>query len=1023
MNSGNSKLDSLFNSLPSVYRTDAGMQHSTLFAVFKADAEVLGDVQRKLDQVRDNTYIATADSDALEANFGLLVDFPKPPRLNTLSNGDDIYRAMLKSFFRVFQSGATTGSMKEAITTATSYLTTDPSTADSITVTNYTHLLVPDTSITLTWPAIQTGIGATVVGPATPSDISFFPADIIPVAYDDINQIVSFTGTINTGTLYQVVYSRDNGSFNGTNWINTSDQSILARNPFNLRSDAIPTYDNPIFSYWWSTFNADGEGVIIDEFKLAPTESDLVWRLPEKTIEFVSPFTGQVLTRTTDFYNLSGTVYDIEHLDSVNIDTLFTDIPSNYYTDVSPIYTNYYIRYSANNNGPNAALSQFNGSLNKFTKKYGSVVFPSDNFGQLDFFEKGSGFDPNDIFGSGTKNIWLNVPNKNSAYILSNDTIYERTFSLHEKILYDENFESGKLNRIQSTYLTGTLITDLVGVPLDDKNDCLMLMSQSSGTLTIVNPLLSNEAISTANRVSVDFFDSLNSGTQTLIDVTRTGTTNHYNRFRFGIDSDIIGFEYTTTDPLASSKNFGFVETYFNNNQSIDRALNVASYTLITGTNPNVQFSDVSMFPGDFPFLASQTMTANASNSLISNSDRLVVQYNTTAATYGISISMENYRNLGNYLGTPMYGTDTITLSEQTNGFDRIWVSTISKAQLDPNTGLISHVNLGSPSFILNQTGTTTVEIVKGVGTILNGTTYTNELIFNPGTLWGNLGTANGDLSTIIAGSQSNIRIQTKNTDAYYHFSLQNDALKTQFLNTLSTQSGFLNSTVPYFYQIFTNPNNVDVPKTYLNQFPRREGWGRLIFDFGTSYTGTTAMLDESVFYNSPIGFSGTLISSTGLALTNISSYPDSEFSYFDNIKLSYFDADQTLPQYQLKSLTNDDWQGSALNQNTILDNKYFELDPQPNFQFSVNVKGLDESFIHVVSKIINKIKPEHTIVTSIFESDQFLDTTEAVPLVSNPATNWESGNINSNTIILPLVSSSDPSNDKIGAVSISGNI
>lgn len=1029
MNTGNVFLDNLFNGLSSIYRTDDGMVHSNLFTVFNADAEVFQDIQRKIDQIADNRYIATADPDALEANFGLLIDFPKPPRLNTLTNGDEIYRAMVRSLFKVFQSGSTNAAMNQALDTAVSFLTIDPRVEDAVTVVNYTYLLTVDNDITLSWDAIQPS-GSFVVGPARPQDIEFFPSDIIPVAYDPNNRIVSFTGTINTGTQYQVIYSRDNRSFRGTNWINISDSTAQSPSPFTLSSGNIGTYNNPEFSYWWSTFNADGNGVVIDEFKITRQDSSLAWRLPEKTIQFISPYSGEVLTRTIEFYNLSGTAYDIEHLDSVNLDSAFSDKPLNYYTDVSPLYTNYYIRYSNNNTGPAAALSQFNGALPKFLKKFQSIEFTSDNFGTLDFFEKTSGFDTNDIFGTGTRNVWLNVPNVNGKYILSNEELSERSFSLHERILFQENFESGQLNRIGSTYPSGTTITDLVGVPFFDKEDCLMLMSPAASLPVSASPIITGNAIQQTNRVQVDFFDPLNSGTNTFIDVIRTGTSaSDYNRFRFGIDSDILGIDFSSSDPLASSKTFGFVETYFNDTTSTARTVNVgdfissgtASYVFVTGTNPNVLFSNTSLRPTG---IAGGKITPNAPTGLIANADRWIIEFTNTgtAASAGFNISMQNYTSLGTFAGVPKYGHEVINFYMGGAG---VWEWQHIQDVVVDGLGNTTLSFVGGVTAIPIATGLNTLEMIKGSGTILNGNLYTTQFP-NPGKNWGNLGVApngGGPLNTVSIGDPNSLEIISDGNKLFQHYDLQNDGAKQDFEEKLDLWPVISNSTVPYFYQIFTDPNNKSAPKVFLNQFPRNFGWNRLTIDFGTKYSGTTATFGESVFFNNPsVGFSGTLVAPSGIAMINTSELPTSEFSYFDNVKASYYDASQTLPEYQTAVILQEDWQGSALSESTIIDNKFFELDPQPNFQFNVLIKGLDESFIFIINKIIEKLKPAHTIATSIFEQDQSLDTTSQVPIVSSTGTDWETGNIMNNIIIKPTGESTSPTNDLPGLITISGN-
>lgn len=1027
MESGSPILNNLFNGLSSIYRTDDGMVNSNMFTILDAEAEVFDDIQRKINLVNDNTYIATASPDALEANFGVLVGFPKPPRLNTLTNGDEIYRAMLKSLFRVFQSGATTGSMDQSLSTAISFLTTDPNTNQIERVINHTHLFVVDSGIKLTWPAVHAS-GNNVNGPALASDIVFFPNDLIVTGYDSQNQTIAFTGNANTGTNYSIIYNRDNRPYNGSNWINLTNPNEVNVSPFDLKSQPIQTYDNPLFSYWWNTFNADGDGVVIDQFAISGTESSLAWRLPEKTIEFVSPYSSNTLTRTIEFYNESGTAYNIEQVDNVNRDIFFSDIPLNYYTDVSPNFANYYIRYSANNNGPSVALTQFLGSLPKFTKRYSSIEFPSSNFGQLDFFEKNGNFSVNDLFGTGTTNIWLNVPNVNGIYALSNDFLFQRQFSLHENILYTENFESGKLNRISTTNSTGTRISDVVGVPSFQKEDCLMLMGLTSGTSISVSPILTNDIVSVANHVEVDVFDSLNSGTKTLVDIVRTGNSGQYNKFRFGIDDDLLNFEFSALDPLAASKNFGFVETYFENANSTDRTMRVQnvlspttfkSYNFATGTNPNVLFSTISMVPsGGFV-----NVTPNASSSIISNANKASIQYNDASTVNGaLTFTMSNYRLLGTGLITnlPYYGSETFSMISHA-GFWNWSATTVSLFNPVNETTTLS--TNGGITNIPYTTGTHVLEILKGTGVSIDGAVYTGSSFQNLGITWSGLGVGTGPgLANVSVGDINSFKVTANSSISFFHYDFENQSLKTNFNNTLNQYSGVSSAAIPYFYQIFNDPNATEAPKVYLNQFPRTYGWNTLKVDFGTTYTGTTAGINEVQFLNTMIPFSGNLLATSGVSLSTETNYPLSEFSYFDNILASYYDASMVLPQYELSINLLNDWEGSALSESTIIDNKFFELEPQPNFQFNVFIKGLDPSFIFIINKIIDKLKPAHTIATSVFESDQSLDTTALVPIVSSTGTDWETGNIFNNIIIKATGQAIAPANDLPGFISISGN-
>lgn len=1031
MNTGNQVLDNLFNGLSSIYRTDNGMLNSNMYTVLNAEAEVFNDVNRKIGIVNADTYIATALPDALESNFGILVGFPKPPRLNTLTNGNEIYRAMLKSLFKVFQSGATTASMDEALSTAVSFLTIDPNTDQTRRVINYTHLYTVDSGIKLTWTPVQSS-GGNIVGPArngvaASGDIGFFPEDLIVTDYNSSSNTISFTGTVNTGTNYNIIYFRDNRAFNGNNWINLTNPTEVNVSPFNLKSQPVSTYDNPEFSYWWNNFNSHGQGVQIDSFSISGDDSSLVWRLPEKTIQFVSPYSQQIIDRTTEFYNESGTAYDIEHISNVNRDTLFYDTPINYYTDVPDLYTKYYIRYSSNNNGPAQALSPFLGTLPLFTRRYTSIDFPSSNFGQLDFFEKNSNFNFNDLFGTGTTNIWLNVPNVNAAYSLSNDFLFQRQFSLHQRPLFIENFESGQLNTIESTNWSGTRLTEIVGVPSFQKEDCMLLMGLVSGDAIYTSPKLSSQVVAQGNHVQIDMFDPLNSGTQTLIDITRTGTSaGEYNRFRFGIDDDVRSFEYSSQDPLSTSKKFGFVETFFENILSTDRTVDVKDhsnqnivrdYTFSTGTNPNVLFSNQSMLPNGIV-----DITPNATSDIISNSDFWSVQFE-DFGTSNLTFKLNNYKlaGTGNVTGLPFYVSESYWLFPSTSTSFFLWQSQ-TLSSFDPNIEVATFNNNGGISPIPYFTGLNTVTIIKGTGVDYNGTLYTGNTFGNPGVFWNTPGFGNGaGNQNVSIGDNASMTLLTDQNVLVDHYELGNAAKVQNYNNTLNQYSGVTSFSVPYFYQVFTDQYSNVAPKNYLTNMPRTYGWHTLTVDFGTSYTGTNVLLGDVQIFNGSIPFSGSIASTSGIQMITNTNYPLQEFSYFDNVEVSYYDPNQVLPEYALTINLAKDWEGSDLSESTIVDNKFFDLEPMPNFQFNVIVRGLDPEFIFIINKIIDKLKPAHTIATSIFEQDQSLDTTQLVPLVSSTGTDWETGNIMNNIIIKATGQSITPTDDLPGYITISG--
>jgi len=819
MNSGNIFLDNLFDGLSSIYRKDNGMLSSTLFTVLNAQAESFQDVQRKLDQIQANTYIDTADADALEANFGILIDFPKPPRLNTLDNGDDIYRAMLKSLYHIFQSGSTNSSMEEALNVTASYLTVDPNTDDTIVEVNYATLLEVDNTLEIAYRAVSTDISGNIVGEASPSDITFAPQDLFVTAYDDDNKIISFTGTVDTGTNYQIRYERDIRDYRGTNWINLTDTDATNVRPLLLSSGSVNTFNNIEFSYWWNEYNDDGDGVLIDEFKIDRTDSSLAWRLPEKTIQFVAPFSDNEVTKTIEFYNLSGTAFDVTKITDTNPDVLFTDVPINYYTDVSPTFTDYHIRYSQNNQGIHTALDKFEGALPKFTKRFKSIEFDSDNFGALDFFETGNSFSLNNPMGEGTKNIWLNVENVDGKYILNNENVFNREFSLYQDILFEENFENGNVARFSTNDPSGMVITDLVGVPFKDKENNLTLMASGSGVEISASPVLGANTLLYGNNVQIDFFDALNSGTQTLIDITRTGTeTDEYHRFRLGIDNDVVEYQFSESDVFLNAKNFGFAATYFPDSGSTNRAVNVRNfnntvddqYVLVSG-NPNENFSLTSMKPTGVSNTLS--ITPNVEPDILSNADSFRFQFtnNDNAFMQIIFDGLIDGTGTG-FVG--LQGRERIRLQAKSTDTFWKWRHSIST---EPSNGI---KNKGGTTTIPIMTGLNTWELKAGEHPKVNGVIYTGTSdLSNPSTLFGRLGSVTNSwpfTSTQTENSQDSIYMRTRPEATFHFYEVGNDALIQNYRNTLYDQALANNIPVPYYYQVFRSETQTQSPKIYL---------------------------------------------------------------------------------------------------------------------------------------------------------------------------------------------------------------
>ena len=1019
MNSNKPFLDSIFdNYLSSVYRKDNGMLNSNLFVILNAYSEVFNDMSRKSNVLQGNVYIPQASPAALEDNFGFLIDFPKPPSFNTRSDGNEVYRAMLKTLFSYLASGSTVATMDSSVTDIISLLEEDPNTAPYVRVQNFTEFAFDAAQIELSYNAVATG--SATLGPAEPSDIFISPTGLTITGYDDPTKTITFFGTPLTGVQYTISYYRDTAFVQGTNWMNLTDPTDLNVSPMNLAAGNVSTYYNSEFSYWWSEYNTDGTGVEIDSFQINPEDSSLIWRLPTKSVRFESPFDGRLINRTYQFYNESGTVFDITKITDINPDVLFNDEPNDYQQDVSAKSSNYFIRYSNNNNGPNPAFSVFSGSFNQYRKRFESIEFPSNNVGTLDLFEKGDNFNQEDLFGYGTKNIWLDVAyNANKeAYVIDNSKIFERDFSLHEHVNYFEGFEGGTLKRISTNYSSGTRITDLVGSPINDKDDCLMIMSSGTGTATYVSPIVTGNNLTSTNHIEIDFFDPINSGTNTYIDITNTGTTpSEYHRLRFGVEPGNV-ILIPRSDPgqplftLEETKPFGFVETFFASSGSTNYSIETSSpYVLATG-NP-FSVSDFSFESGGLGNL----IFPSGDSDLVVNADYIELNFEASGTGFGPFLVFSRYKHVD--FGSGDYGAnDQLLLFD--NGVGN-WDYSLN-VQSVTGTSLITTSNGGNTSIPSLGSGTHNIKIFRGDKIEIDGTAYPiGDAVFpdpsgNPALFWDeyplggnaasgtssnpyNDGNELGNNNSFLLLADSNLKIN--------HYVFGNQVLREEFeeQNAIAissfTFSGNINT--PYFYQEFTNPSETIAPKIYLNQYTRDDNWKRLTVETDLTGRSITAYLGESVFYeNSDIGFSGTLAGPSGIQLINQSDYPQTEFSYFDNIKLSYYDRNNLLPEYDAVINLTNDWQGSNIDYNAVIDNKYLALEPVPNFQFAVNILGLSEEYISIVTDIINKVKPAHTITVPIFLLEQELDTTSQLPAISDPDTDWETGNISKNVEIAP---------------------
>ena len=763
MESQNPFLNDLFNGLSSVYNKDDGMTNSNMWIVLNSYALVFQDIQRLISQTQANTYVATADPDQLENNFGVLIGFPKPPRLNSLSNGDEIYRAILRALYQNYQLAPTTTSIQTAVAIILSFLVTDPSTSDYYLEEDDVFLNIPDTQVQLPYtplPVISTQFpNANAADPST--YISFSPQGILTVTgFDSVTNTITFTGNPSTAQEYTVVYYRDNTTMRGTNWINVTNASDSNVLPLDLKTTN-NTFDNYQFSYWWNVYNRDGLGVQIIENLLANQDQGIVWRLPEKTISYINPYNsaGSILEQQSiDLYDNSGQVYDINTVSAVNPDVLLSTIPMNYFSDVAVNLSNFYIRYSSDN-AINIPYAQFEGSFSGFQKNNYSLAFGSVNYGTLDFFEKGVGFNQNDLFGYGTKHIWMDVPYLKNDYTLNNDNFLDRKVSLHEMIIFQDSFEEGNLNKWSISPTGYGTIAETILNPQIQKEDCIKLFSTISGSTTIASAILPSAAFVSGNHIRIDLLDVFNSGTSTYVDVVRTSGAN-FNQFRFGIDPS------------------------------------------------------------------------------------------------GMTV----------------------------------------------------------PGF-------------------------------------------------------SGVNILT-----------------------------------PYYYQTSNVPNGIiSAPKNYLTAFPRTEQWHTLTYDFGVSipglnlYSGMNVFLDQEQFLNtSDMGFGSNLSS---LTLNHVSSDPSSEFSYFDNARVSYYNSVGTLPIYQVGQNLAQDWGGAILDQSTAIEDRVFAQESISNFHFLVNVLGWTDDLVFIVQKIVDQLKPAYSYASVLFEQNQSLDTATGT-ILANPITDWNSGNTNNNIII-----------------------
>lgn len=997
MNSGNKFLDQLFNNLSSVYKSDNGMLESNLFILFNAYASEFQGISDLNDDTHNDTYLRLANTNVLEKNFGPFVDFPKPPRLNTVTNGGEIYRAILRSLYDAFLNGSTEQSMDVGLSTVLSFLTIDERTDTTVAESNNVFFNTFDRSIQLAYGATSSS-GTT----AQPSDITIFPSGLVVTSYDDNSHTINFSGTIPiSGQAYIIEYFRDHTSQINTNWVNFTNQNVLSPLPTDLKTFE-DTFQNPKFSFWWNTFNRDGNGVQIIDGALDVSEQGLVWRLPEKFIKFTCPFDGEAKKATIELYNFSGQVYDINSDNkSINPDYKQSCTINSYVDEVSRNPNDYYIRYSQNNS-IFVALDPFVGNVKQREKVSDlSVDFVSDNFGTLDFFEKGPNFDINDAFGFGTKGVWLNVENKNGIYSLSDTYLFTRAFSLHEDILFSEIFENGQRSLDRFGVISGTaILAEAVGIPLSQPSeDCLQLVGDSA----VVYPIIASGVVVSGNRVEIDLFDALNSGTQTAIQINLINSLNQTSSgnttFKFGIDEDVFGTPFiigASGNQIPNTKPYGFIDTYFSSTDDTDYSiLKSGNYKLVAG-NPNPQ-SNFSLTASG----SSVVIFPNLSGASLINTDHVLVQFtNNNGPTFRLGQNTRignvfSTRNIIATIGSPFFQW------QNTNLF------------LSGNT--VTGVSVGGGlTTIPKISGVNTIELTKGQNIKINGVPYAGagNIIYDPNNL--HAGPPSGTLGfaqsiSVVAGSGLPI----------HHFTVANEFTKQKYGQS---------SNLPYFYQLAPSGQDINLTsKVYLGGVPRELGWHRLVLDLGSGINHITSSIDNFKFldtqlgYSGSFGFAGDLNDSKAITLNHTTIFPDREFSYFDNVNLTYFTPTQTRPRYNYQEDITQDWQGSFLDQSAVLSNRVFKGSRQANFTFELIIKGLENKFLFIISSLVDKLKPAHTLVDLEVQTDNTLNTTSLVAEFVDDPRNWETGNLLSNVIVTPEVDAEDAL-DLPGIITISGS-
>lgn len=1004
MNTNKKFLNQLFNNLSSIYSSNDGMINSNLFTIFNAYAGVFQNIDDIRQDTKNNTYLNYANTDVLEANFSPYVDFPKPPRLNTVTNGGEIYRAILRSIYNAFLNGSTEDSMDVGLSTILSYLTIDSRTDSIISESNNAFFNTFDRTIQLAYPAIYA------------SGITILPSGLTVTDYNSSTNTITFTGSIPTsGQSYVISYFRDHTSQIDTNWINFTDPS--GTNPLSYDLNTIEnTFQNPKFSYWWDTYNRDGNGVKIIDGTLLPSEVGLVWRLPEKYITYNDPYTLALTKTTIDLYNLSGTVYDINSSNKeCNPDVQQNTKILSYVNEVSRTPNNYYIRYSQNNS-IFTALDTFLGNVNQVEKVSDkSVDFSSDNFGILDFFEKGANFDINDLFGKGTKNVWLNVPNINKTYSLSSETFFDRPYSLHENILFYEFLENGQRSLNRFSVLNGSIcLAEAVGTPIQDTENCLMLFGDSVN----VSPIIASGIIANGNKISIDLYDGMSSGTSTGIDVKFVNPINNLNNGEFKLtfpsQNSLYDVLYSGSNGYLVQNTIPnyFVNTYFDNIDDLNYNISVLS-------GGNITLSGESIYPSHpnslvVSGIGNRIIYANLND--LSNVDYI---------EFRISKN-ENFNIQFNYSDV---GLNSVSYSTSTTGL--FWNKTSGKYSIGGNSGHAVLVSDGPPAIYSGQGSGggsvvgddpnptlpfATIVFSKSKGNFIDGIL---PIILN--NFIDGLGRVTFDVNGLAVNNPyiaTAITLNIASGTNLYHYEIGNKESANNFYS-----GNYDNS---YYYQIAYSGENINNRVKNTLPVPRSEGWHRFAFNLGSGMNNISAELDNYEFlnvnlpYSGNFGFAGNVFNYSGISLLHSSINPDIEFSYFDNVKLSYYNSEKTNPQYNYLEDFTQDWQGSYLDQNTVISNRTFKGSRQANFTFELIILGLQNKFIYIIEDIVNKLKPAHTLVDINIQTNHILNTTSILSEYVNDSRDWETGNLTNNIEVTTEVVATDIL-DLPGTIQISG--